>query len=774
MAAIEIAGLPQVVAEPHVLGMPTPLLRSSVVLALLLAACTDTSSPPAPAAEDSPVAPATSGPRGSWAGRLDGTEAFVAVVADGTQIAAYICDSGPIAEWFFGAATGSDLTLVSSTGATLALSLADASAPASGVLRLSDGATHAFQATPSTTPVLFRADAESDQGRQIAGWIQIGTETRGSLALVSATGIQLRPAPALDLSGSPVVQALFPTPMTPSTLGTPTPSSTRFVWGAMGDSYAAGEGNPERGIADPSKPDDFSGLSWGNDTSNWIPIAGATQEADRLTCHRSDQAGAPKAQRALEALYPGVTFKLGFTACSGATTNDLLHDGYTGPGTRIEALKGNARVPQPAQIDRIRTFKNQQAGQLDAVYMSIGGNDIGFGEIISDCLFPFDVTPGGCKTKWEALIPQKLETLGANYRALDDAIRDKLGNMPILRSDYPNPLHNGSNLQDPPVCHGDDFAAHGEVGFGAPDDFLKNNLSTEEAVFAFGLASAMNSVMNRGDAPSWTRVPAPTSSGRGLCTGTPSFNLNSAGLHRQGHDMDVPLFVVSGGLLHPNDRGYEGYAASIVGSLRPLVDARVKTGLGAPTGVRIGAAVRDLDITLHWNDRATAENAFQVEVLPARPEDAAAIIYPHGAIRLGGGGFIVTLTGTNTQSYAQQVGQKAMFKYRVRACNTGVVAGAGLDCGSFSPQVVGANFAPKTPTGLGMSTATAPGAVAVTTFSWAAQPGALEYVVRAPAEAGGREIRSTSTTAILIGTATSAQVAACNRVGCSPFSAKVP
>lgn len=42
------------------------------------------------------------------------------------------------------------------------------------------------------------------------------------------------------------------------------------------------------------------------------------------------------------------------------------------------------------------------------------------------------------------------------------------------------------------------------------------------------------------------------------------------------------------------------------------------------------------------------------------------------------------------------------------------------------------------------------------------------------AEAGGREIRSTSTTAILIGTATSAQVAACNRVGCSTFSVKIP
>ncbi len=754
--------------------MPTPLFRSAVVLALLVAACADTSPAPKADAADSPVAPASAGPHGSWVGRLDGTDAFVAVVADGTQIAAYICDSGPLAEWFFGPARAADLTLSSASGATLSLSLPEAAAPMSGFLRLADGPSRAFQADPSTTPVLFRADAESEEGRQIAGWIQIGSETRGSLALVSPTGTQLRPAPALDLSGSPVIQALFPTPMTPSTLGTPTASATRFVWGAMGDSYAAGEGNPERGIADPSKPDDFSGLSWGNDTSNWIPIAGATQEADRLTCHRSDEAGAPKAQRALQALYPGVTFKLGFTACSGATTRDLLHDGYTGPGTRIEALKGNARVAQPAQVDRIRTFKTQQGGQLDAVYMSIGGNDIGFGDIISDCLFPFDVTPGGCKTKWEALIPQKLDTLADNYRALDGAIRDKLGSMPILRSDYPNPLHNGSPAQDPPVCHGDDFAAHGEVGIGAPDDFLKNNLSTEEAVFAFGLAGAMNSVMNRGDAPRWTRVTAPPSSGRGLCTGTPSFNLNSAGLHRQGHDMDVPLFVISGGLLHPNDQGYEGYAASIVSSLRPLVDARVKSGLAAPTGLRIGAAVRDRDITIHWNDRATAENAFQVEVLPARPEDAAAIIYPQGAVRLGGGGFIVTVAGTNTQSYAQQVGQSAMFKYRVRACNTGVIAGAGLDCGSFGAQVVGANFAPKTPTGLGMTIATAAGATPVTTFTWTAQPGALEYVVRAPAEAGGREIRSTSTAASLIGSASSAQVAACNRVGCSAFSVRVP
>ena len=80
-------------------------------------------------------------------------------------------------------------------------------------------------------------------------------------------------------------------------------------------------------------------------------------------------------------------------------------------------------------------------------------------------------------------------------------------------------------------------------------------------------------------------MPAPSGAGRGICTTTPYFNLNSRALHRQGHDLEKPLFVLSNGLLHPNDAGYEAYAAAIVDTLRPLVDKKVVPGLQPPTGL---------------------------------------------------------------------------------------------------------------------------------------------------------------------------------------------
>ncbi len=715
---------------------------------------------------------AAAGPTGTWAGRVEGTDAFVAVVGDGEQVAAYVCESGTIAEWFFGSESGADLALTSSGGAKLTLSLGG---DATGQVTLANGTSHAFRAAATDATALYRADGETPDGRMIGGWIQLGNETRGSVSVVSTGGIVLQPAVPIDLSGSPTLTILFPSPMTPSTLGQPTANTTRFVWGAMGDSYASGEGNPETGIADPSNHDDFTGLRWGNDASIWIPIANASQAADLVTCHRSDQAGAPKAHRRLQALYSGVGFTLGFTACSGAATTDLINDGYAGPGTLTESLQGHARVPQPAQISRIRTLKEQNAGQLDALYMSIGGNDVGFGDIIGDCVFPFDATPGGCASKWTPLFHGKLDDLAASYATLDQVIKNRLGNVPVLHSDYPNPLHNGAAHQNPPVCQGDDFLAHGETGIGAADDFLKNNLSVEEAVFAFSLADAMNSVIRRPSAPNWAIVPAPAFAGNGLCTGTPHFNLNSAGLHRQGHDLDKPVFVLSAGLLHPNDAGFEAYADVIVASLRPLVDARVRTGLAAPTGVRIASAVRSGDITLQWNDRATSENAYQIEVKPARPEDADAILFPTGAIHLAGGGFAITVPGTNKQQFRHVVApQPAMFTYRVRACHTGI--GAGATCGSFSPEVVGANFAPTTPTGLAMSSTPLTLTQRLTSIAWAAAPGAIEYVLRMPADSAGQEVRTSGNSYFVAGPGApaSVQVAACNRVGCSAYSTGVP
>jgi hypothetical protein len=88
--------------------------------------------------------------------------------------------------------------------------------------------------------------------------------------------------------------------------------------------------------------------------------------------------------------------------------------------------------------------------------------------------------------------------------------------------------------------------------------------------------------------------------------------------------------------------------------------------------------------------------------------------------------------------------------------------------------VFGANFPVGTPT---MNTPTRTllmGKVSVK-FSWTAQPGAIEYVLRIPAgAANGTESRTNGTsltkTFDLAASGIKAEVAACNRLGCSQFS----
>jgi hypothetical protein len=531
--------------------------------------------------------------------------------------------------------------------------------------------------------------------------------------------------------------------------------------------------------------DNFDGLRWGDDSSIAVRASGQALAAELTTCHRSDEAGAPKAHHLLKGLYPGMKFVLGFVACSGAATRDLMHAGYTGPGTLEASLLDFDRVPQPAQITRVRQLKDDNAGQLDAVYMSIGGNDIGFGDIVSDCVDPtVNDLLGGCKSVWEPLLPDRADALAASYVDLDGAIQGALRDsgrprVPVLITDYPNPLDNGVAIEDPPVCRPSDYDAHGEAGLpGTYDDFVRNNVTAEEAVFAFGLSAVMNAVPRPS---SWTALLPPDFRGHGICTALPFANLNSRALRRQGHDLaGTAPFLVSAGFLHPNDDGYTAYADVLVPALRPLVDARVLTGLQPPTGLRIGAFDRSTGIlTVQWNDRSTAESSYAVEVTAARPQDEPFIgLVPVGSVHLGNGGYIANLDGSGVQQFAHgaSFGSKAMFRYRVRACNSGV---AGTHCGPFSDPLVGANLAPVTPAGLSRTVVRLALGGTGSRYSWSPVDGAIEYVVRIPGDSSGTEHRTTATSLTFADTATtlganSSQIAACNQAGCSFYSAKVP
>ena len=706
---------------------------------------------------------------GTWIGPLNGSNAFVAIVSDGDQLVGYVCDNGTVGSWFF----SSDGSLgahriVGKDGSVLDVTLDDKRARGTFT---KDDHVYSFEARATDKDVLFRADAVAGGTTVLAGWIQNGNESRGTLVTGGST---LLTAPALDttipLTLNTSLVILTPTPMTPDSLGAPAANTTKFVWGAMGDSFASGEGDPEIPIADPGNIDSFTGLSWGDDSTMFVPD-GYSLRSDVTTCHRSDRAGAPKANADLRSFYPGMNFALGFVACSGATAHALMAAGYQGPDVNQPAQLGFIRVPQPAQLDRIASFKSSQGGQLDALYMSIGGNDIGFGSIIQDCLIFPDCSSGDA-----GLLSQNLAALATTYNTLGTSIDQHFSGdvPPVFISEYPNPLDHGAGGLP---CNGDDYNATADLIFPGYDAILKNGVSLTEALWATTIPGQISQVMNAAAINNnWNVISSHTTAflGHGVCTSQPWFNLNSAALHRQGHDLGGPLDF-SAGFMHPNDLGYAAYGNAIAAALRQDVDTRAKTGLVAPANVRIGAATQNGAITLHWDDRSTSESGDEVEVLPARTQDAALIVVPAGATAISGG-FRVRVTGAGSQQYVHQVSGGGRFLYRVRACQTGIAGNDDSECGPWSAQITGTNVLPATPTGLhlGSVTYTSGGhLVFQTQLQWSAQPDAIEFAVHIDWSDGTSSDGRTSSTiwnVPLLTTGDTYRVAACNRVGCSGYT----
>lgn len=116
-----------------------------------------------------------------------------------------------------------------------------------------------------------------------------------------------------------------------------TPPPANYV--AMGDSFSSGEGNP--------------------------PFESGTDEGGENECHRSSEAY----PRLLED-DPNLDLNLGstgFVACSGATTANVLNGGLS-----------TGAWGEPAQV-------NALTEHVDVATITIGGNDLGFGDIIRAC-----------------------------------------------------------------------------------------------------------------------------------------------------------------------------------------------------------------------------------------------------------------------------------------------------------------------------------------------------------------------------------------------------
>jgi serine/threonine-protein kinase len=134
---------------------------------------------------------------GSFVGKVDGSDAFIAIVLHTNgEVTAYVCDSAIISEWFKGSVTGSSLDLTNASGARLTADLAADSF--NGTFTLAGGSALNFSVTEEDQPAgLYRGEDTVDGVDLVAGWIVLPDgDQRGAVS----GGGRTVPAPTFDTS----------------------------------------------------------------------------------------------------------------------------------------------------------------------------------------------------------------------------------------------------------------------------------------------------------------------------------------------------------------------------------------------------------------------------------------------------------------------------------------------------------------------------------------------------------------------------------------------
>lgn len=390
----------------------------------------------------------------------------------------------------------------------------------------------------------------------------------------------------------------------------------RLAVGVMGDSYAAGEGAPHTFDLDH--------------TRRWIGPSG------ELNCHRSRNSGHWKGVQNFVTANPGMDVHWYFRPCSGAR----IYDGVL--------VRQSSEFPLPpgymtsySQMDWLRRWLDAHGyPRLDALVINIGGNDIGFVDVIKGCMGSINCANNATLN---ARVSQGLSGLfrvrnGVNegwYKELNDRLRAELNVRHVFITEYPDPTRDTrTNFCNMPVqldwCVGDAerLLSQAEISWVYSSVLVALNRKIKEAASALGWVVAGDSQVtangNLGnDSGNMARTRA-----RGLCDcSTGYFNNVRQALLQNDYRHAV----------HPNARGYQNsYAPTLTATLnqrlRPTA-ARSESPL-LTTNFTISRGVGADAEDLSWQgadlvDEVQAEEAFvddypiAVETRSARPGHAA-------------------------------------------------------------------------------------------------------------------------------------------------------
>ncbi len=276
---------------------------------------------------------------------------------------------------------------------------------------------------------------------------------------------------------------------------------------AMGDSFASGEG-----AWDYEEGTDF------DDRDDLWPFN--DDEEDHNRCHRSENAYSQ-----ILAADNDFADGDGFVACSGAVIDD-----FNDPN--------GANTEEKAQLDALDE-------NTSLVTLSVGGNDLGFADVIRDCVLNGEGGVGfidSCQEKHDQRITKRLPQLKKELIALYQKAKQKAPNARIIVVGYP-PL----------------FAEN-------PEDDYGNLLFAEDQEWMNGKAGDLNDILESAAAAAGVEFVDPTGAfnGHGLGTDDPWFN-----------DLDwggPGMMPVDPSSFHPNAKGHAAFAKLIQDQLENPAD----------------------------------------------------------------------------------------------------------------------------------------------------------------------------------------------------------
>ncbi len=431
----------------------------------------------------------------------------------------------------------------------------------------------------------------------------------------------VNPAGALPALAGGVVAAPAEPPI-PNASSTPNPpvptkANEEFLFLAFGDSYGSGEGNP---LVMGNYPDGKKvtvAEQWAGAIAN-----GAIAASGDERCHRSDASGSAKAAALVKAQYPQLKVVHKSFACSGAVSKNITTTPYKGADQKVF----NGKTDLPAQIEQAKAAVKPE--EVDAIYVSIGGNDAQFAGVVAECFVAAPIFQNTCSKADNTEVNTALgliETVDDAIVSVATALRNTFNNAYVIFSAYPDPLSvdpsDDGDVDGDGICSEEDR----ESGVRFEDDYMwyidpaaakllrDRFLANLNATIKTGVDTANKAV---GGVSFVDEHYVGRSGNAGFCSrdNTPIVRFNNEIKYLQGIDDDAGKsgIEISKGAWHPSDAGYELYASSIFNGLvasGAIASRSAPNDPSVPWATSITSAGK---YTIAWSDLSDNETSFEI------------------------------------------------------------------------------------------------------------------------------------------------------------------